>query len=99
MLKTFPIGGIHPQENKISRVCRIETMPLPEVVTIPLSQHIGSPAEAVVSKGMRVLTGQLIGRTRDGRRVDEVRNLVCSLRKSEGKWKVARISVRDILEK
>ncbi len=46
-----------------------------------------------------VFTGQLIGRTRDGRRVDEVRNLVCSLRKSEGKWKVARISVRDILEK
>ena len=63
MLKTFPIGGIHPQENKISRACRIETMPLPEVVTIPLSQHIGSPAEAVVSKGMRVLTGQLIGRS------------------------------------
>lgn len=63
MLKTFPIGGIHPQENKISRECRIETMPLPETVTIPLSQHIGSPAETVVSKGMRVLTGQLIGRS------------------------------------
>ncbi len=63
MLRTFPIGGIHPQENKISRECRIEAMPLPETVTIPLSQHIGSPTEAVVSKGMRVRTGQLIGRS------------------------------------
>ncbi len=62
MLKTFPIGGIHPPENKISRECRIETMPVPASVTIPLSQHIGAPAEPVVTKGDRVLTGQLIGR-------------------------------------
>ena len=40
MLKTFPIGGIHPSDSKISRDCPIETMPLPETVTIPLSQHI-----------------------------------------------------------
>ena len=63
MLKTFPIGGIHPSDSKISRDCPIETMPLPETVTIPLSQHIGAPAEAVVTKGERVRTGQLIGRS------------------------------------
>ncbi|HIW97854.1 MAG TPA: electron transport complex subunit RsxC [Candidatus Tidjanibacter gallistercoris] len=63
MLKTFPIGGIHPSDSKISRDCRIESMPLPDTVTIPLSQHIGAPAEAVVAKGQRVRTGQLIGRS------------------------------------
>lgn len=62
MLKTFPIGGIHPSDNKISKGCVIEIMPLPSVVTIPLSQHIGAPATAVVAKGERVMTGQLIAK-------------------------------------
>lgn len=63
MLKTFPIGGIHPSDNKISKGCGIEIMPLPSVVTIPLSQHIGAPATAVVAKGERVKTGQLIAKS------------------------------------
>ena len=63
MLKTFSIGGIHPSESKISKDCRIEPMPLSAMVTIPLSQHIGTPSEAIVVKGDRVLTGQLIGRS------------------------------------
>lgn len=62
MLKSFPIGGIHPSDNKISRDCAVERLPLPESVTIPLSQHIGAPAVPVVAKGDRVRTGQLIGR-------------------------------------
>lgn len=62
MLKSFPIGGIHPSDNKISRDCAVERLPLPESVTIPLSQHIGAPAMPVVAKGDRVRTGQLIGR-------------------------------------
>ena len=60
MLKTFPIGGIHPSDNKISRDAAIERMPLPKTVTIPLSQHIGAPAVAAVVKGDRVKTGQVI---------------------------------------
>ncbi len=35
-------------------------MALPEVVMIPLGQHIGAPATAVVAKGDKVLTGQLL---------------------------------------
>ncbi len=62
MLKSFPIGGIHPSDNKISRDCAVERLPLPESVTIPLSQHIGAPAVPIVAKGDRVRTGQLIGR-------------------------------------
>ncbi len=60
-MKTFPIGGIHPSDNKQwSKSSAIEAMPLPDVVTIPLSQHIGAPAVAKVAKGDKVLTGQLI---------------------------------------
>ncbi|MCH5332070.1 MAG: electron transport complex subunit RsxC [Alistipes sp.] len=60
-MKTFPIGGVHPSDEKRwSRESAIEVMPLPAMVSIPLGQHIGAPATAVVAKGDRVLTGQLI---------------------------------------
>ncbi len=54
------MGGVHPSENKLSCAKPIEVMPLPEEVTIPLAQHIGAPATALVAKGDKVLTGQLI---------------------------------------
>ncbi|MDE6861799.1 MAG: electron transporter RnfC, partial [Alistipes sp.] len=61
-MKTFPIGGIHPSDNKQwSRDKAIEVLDLPDLVTIPLAQHIGAPAAAKVAKGDKVLTGQLIG--------------------------------------
>ena len=59
-MKTFPMGGVHPSENKLSCAKPIEILPLPEVVTIPLAQHIGAPAVAKVAKGDKVVTGQLI---------------------------------------
>ncbi len=61
MLKTFKIGGIHPHDNKISKGTPIEVMPLPEKVVIPLSQHIGAPAQPCVAKGDKVKVGDLIG--------------------------------------
>lgn len=59
-MKTFPIGGVHPSDNKLSSAKPIEVLPLPEVVNIPLAQHIGAPAAAKVAKGDKVLAGQLI---------------------------------------
>ena len=60
-MKTFPIGGIHPSDNKqYSKDAAIEAMPLPSVVVIPLAQHIGAPAVACVAKGDKVLAGQVI---------------------------------------
>ena len=63
MLKTFPMGGIHPSDNKLSSTFKTERLPVPKIVTIPLSQHIGAPATALVAKGDRVRTGQLIGQS------------------------------------
>ena len=61
-MKTFPIGGIHPSDNKqYSKGAVIERFPLPKVVVIPLAQHIGAPAVACVAKGDKVLAGQIIG--------------------------------------
>ena len=66
VLKTFKIGGVHPPENKLSAQGEIITLPLPEQVIIPLSQHIGAPATPVVSVGDQVAKGQLIGEPKDG---------------------------------
>ena len=59
MLKTFNRGGVHPEEHKISAHKKIEVLPLPQSVIIPVSQHIGAPAKVLVAKGDKVKTGQL----------------------------------------
>ena len=40
-----------------------QTMPIPDIVKISMSQHIGAPCNPLVQKGDRVLVGQLIGDT------------------------------------
>ncbi|RHV93646.1 electron transport complex subunit RsxC [Culturomica massiliensis] len=61
MLKTFKIGGVHPPESKLTSGGKIQKLPVPEQVIIPLGQHIGAPATPVVQKGDTVKAGQLIG--------------------------------------
>jgi len=61
-LKTFKLGGIHPEENKISAQQPIEVVPIPKTVFIPVSQHLGAPAKPIVQKGDIVKTGQLIAK-------------------------------------
>jgi len=63
MLKTFRIGGIHPPENKLSSDKKIELLPLPERVFLPLSQHIGIPAVPIVKKGDEVKAGTVIAKS------------------------------------
>ena len=65
MVYTFS-GGIHVEEYKNTRKCRIEALPPPAKVTIPLSQHIGAPAAACVNVGDTVTLGQKIGDVAEG---------------------------------
>jgi len=59
-LSTFK-KGLHPEDYKHFSAGRaIEVLPPPEDVYIPLLQHIGAPCEALVQKGDRVKTGQII---------------------------------------
>ncbi len=59
-LKTFKIGGVHPDDQKISAGVAITPLALPKVVTIPVTQHIGAPAKIIVQRGDMVKTGQII---------------------------------------
>lgn len=43
--------------------CETEIMPVPDVVKISMSQHIGAPCKPLVQKGDYVKVGQLIGDT------------------------------------
>ncbi|MGM9747683.1 MAG: electron transport complex subunit RsxC [Candidatus Cryptobacteroides sp.] len=61
MMKTFSIGGVHPNDSKISADCKIEVLPLPKTVYISMNQHLGAPAKPLVAPGDKVKTGQLIG--------------------------------------
>ena len=58
--KTFRIGGIHPDENKLTHEVKTQVAPLPKQAIFPLSQHIGAPAKPVVQKGDKVKVGTLI---------------------------------------
>lgn len=54
-------GGVQPPENKSRSLQRgITCAGLPERLVLPLNQHIGSPAEAVVKPGDHVLKGEKI---------------------------------------
>jgi electron transport complex protein RnfC len=56
-------GGVHPLGNKtMTTELAIEKLPLPQRLYIPLQQHIGAPATAIVNVGDRVLKGQLIAK-------------------------------------
>ena len=60
-MKTFKMGGVHPEENKISNDAAIEVMPVPAQMVVMMNQHLGAPATPVVQKGDKVKVGQLIG--------------------------------------
>ena len=55
-------GGVHPKENKWY-ACDKQTQiyPSPDIVVIPMSQHIGAPCKPLVKKGDLVTMGQKIG--------------------------------------
>ncbi|MBQ1627495.1 MAG: electron transport complex subunit RsxC, partial [Prevotella sp.] len=59
-LHTFNIGGVHPEENKITAEIATKVAALPQQAIFPLSQHIGAPAKPVVKKGDKVKVGTLI---------------------------------------
>ena len=60
-IKKFAIGGIElPGRKELNTDLEIEELPLPEVVYLPVKQHIGRPGEIIVEKGDYVKRGQCI---------------------------------------
>ena len=54
--------GAHVPHEKATADMPTVRMPVPENVVIPMSMHIGAPAEPVVKKGDQVFVGTLIGK-------------------------------------
>ena len=59
-LFTFRIGGVHPQEHKLTADIPTKEAALPKTAVFPLGQHIGAPARPVVKRGDKVKVGTLI---------------------------------------
>ena len=55
-------GGVHPKENKhFAEECPVQEFPAPDLLVIPMSQHIGAPCSPMVKKGDTVTVGQKLG--------------------------------------
>ena len=55
-------GGVHPCENKeLSEHAALVRFPAPDEVVIPMSMHLGAPANPVVQVGDEVKMGQMVG--------------------------------------
>ena len=55
-------GGIHPKGNKsYAAHKRVREFPAPDVLIVPLAQHIGAPCLPLVKKGDTVTMGQKFG--------------------------------------
>ena len=59
-LHTFRIGGVHPDDHKLTAEIPTKKAELPKKAIFPLSQHIGAPAKPVVKRGDKVKVGTLI---------------------------------------
>ena len=55
------LHSIHVSHYKNTASSATEVMPVPDVVKISMSQHIGAPCNPLVQKGDYVKVGQLIG--------------------------------------
>ncbi len=63
MLRTFRKGGIHPPDNKLTAGSAIKKLPVPNVVYVPIAQHIGIPSEIIVETKEKISVGQVIARS------------------------------------
>ncbi|MFA5983325.1 MAG: electron transport complex subunit RsxC [Methylococcaceae bacterium] len=55
-------GGVHAEQHKAITADYpiVKDFPLPKILYVPLQQHVGKPAEALVKVGDKVLKGQLL---------------------------------------
>lgn len=62
-IKTFPKGGVHPEDKK-GLACEkpLKNAVIPSHFIVPMAQSLGSPAECLVHVGDEVREGMLIGK-------------------------------------
>lgn len=57
------LNSVHLEHSKHTDDCAVEKLPLPKLVKIPMSMHIGAPCNPLVKVKEQVLVGQKIGDT------------------------------------
>ncbi|MFP4199131.1 MAG: electron transport complex subunit RsxC [Halanaerobium sp.] len=66
-VERFPIGGIDlPGRKELNTDLKIEELPLPDLVYLPVNQHIGKPGEIIVNKDDYVKRGECIVKGQKG---------------------------------
>ena len=61
-MKTFTLGGVHPEENKFASEKPVEEFPIPKIVTVFIHQNLGAPPVCQVNKGDSVKVGTLLAK-------------------------------------
>jgi electron transport complex protein RnfC len=61
-MKTFTIGGVHPEENKFASQQPVEEFPIPKAATVFIHQNLGAPPVCQVNKGDTVKVGSLLAK-------------------------------------
>ena len=85
-MKTFKSGGVHPPEMKeFSKGAALERVGTPREIVLPVAQHLGAPAKAIVKPGDAVLKGQ---------KVAEANGFVSVPHHSSVSGKVTKVEVR-----
>ncbi|MCL2168247.1 MAG: electron transporter RnfC, partial [Lentimicrobiaceae bacterium] len=61
-MKTFTLGGVHPEENKFASEKPVEEFPIPKTATVFIHQNLGAPPVCQVNKGDTVKVGTLLAK-------------------------------------
>jgi electron transport complex protein RnfC len=61
-MKTFTLGGVHPEENKFANHQSVEEFPIPKTATVFIHQNLGAPPVCQVNKGDTVKVGTLLAK-------------------------------------
>ena len=73
------LNSIHVSHYKHTAGCATEVMPVPDVVKISMSQHIGAPSVPCVSVGDTVKAGDLIANVGAGLSVPQYASITGSV--------------------
>ena len=61
-MKTFTLGGVHPEENKFANNQVIEEFAIPKTATVFIHQNLGASPVCQVNKGDTVKVGTLLAK-------------------------------------
>ena len=84
-------GGIHPYDGKdLSKDKPMKTIVPKGEMVYPLSQHIGAPAKALIKKGDKINSGDLIAQAADGLSVPVNSSVVGTVRELTDEYAVIK---------